>query len=904
MLRKLAIVLALAAGPVLDQSSLGQTIWVEGERPVRSTMTRHPYWYDQVRKDLLSGGDWISNWSDTKEGTADYALDVPKAGRYSLWVRANPVATKLDYALGNGAWVPIAMSDGVLDNVNVAADGKIDLRFLSWKNVGDLDLQKGRQAIRFRMHSENHFHGALDAFVLTNEPFTPSGASRPGQGGPTVPKGTWAFQPQRDPFDPKALFDLRSLNETVAGSTGFVRLSPDGEGFMLGDGTPVRFWAVTTNVQRERSAEDLAHHARFLAKRGVNMVRYHGHLEPKDKNAKAADVDQKGIEDAWKLVAAMRKEGIYTTLSPYWSANLKHVPAHWGIDGWPENASPMGLLFFDETMQAAYKSWLKALLTPPNPHTGVPLAQDPALAIFQLQNEDSLLFWTEQNIKGKARERLGRKFGAWLNKKYGTLDAAKKAWSSESMPEDDFASGLVGLHIVWQMTQQRSGGMQARLADQLHFYADTMADFNREMARYLREDLGCRQLINAGNWKTADTLRLDDVERWSYTANEVLAVNRYYSPVHIGPDQGWRINPGDTFQDDSVLKRPRDLPVSLRQVMGHPIMVTESHWVPPLSYQSEAPFLVAAYSSLSGVDTFYWFATGEAEWANQDRAPWDSASRFKWSVATPMVQGQFPAAAWMYRKGLVQTGKVVVEEHRSLDDLWQRVPPLIAEDPGYDPNRDLGDAPKRSNLKEGVDPLAFLVGAVKVAFDGKKAATKAADLSKFIDRKAKTVTSETGQLRWDHGKGICTLNAPAAQGAAGALNQAGVIKLGALTIESADPYATILAVALDERPLGESEKVLVQVGTRARPTGWVERETTFPSGDGKTTYQGKKVEDTGKMPWLIAESKLKLTLKAARVKTATVLDINGQATGDLKVERKEGSLLFTFPANALYLVLH
>jgi arabinogalactan endo-1,4-beta-galactosidase len=71
-------------------------------------------------------------------------------------------------------------------------------------------------------------------------------------------------------------------------------------------------------------------HARFLAKRGVNMVRLHGHLEPKDKNAKLTDVDAKAIDEAWKLVAAMKKEGIYVTISPYWSANLKHVPAHWG----------------------------------------------------------------------------------------------------------------------------------------------------------------------------------------------------------------------------------------------------------------------------------------------------------------------------------------------------------------------------------------------------------------------------------------------------------------------------------------------------------------------------------------------------------------------------------------------
>ena len=61
---------------------------------------------------------------------------------------------------------------------------------------------------------------------------------------------------------------------------------------------------------------------------------------------------------------------------------------------------------------------------------------------------------------------------------------------------------------------------------------------------------------------------------------------------------------------------------------------------------------MAAYQSLTGVDVFYWFGTGEAEWSNQDRAPWDSASRAKWAIGSPMVLGQFPAAALLFRKQL------------------------------------------------------------------------------------------------------------------------------------------------------------------------------------------------------------------------------------------------------------
>src|SRR5208337_168776 len=242
---------------------------------------------------------------------------------------------------------------------------------------------------------------------------------------------------------------------------------------------------------------------------------------------------------------------------------------------------------------------LKAQLTPPNPYTGIPLAKDPALAMIQIQNEDSLLFWTEQSIKGKQLELLGKQFGDWTKAKYGTLQAALRHWDGGGLPEDDPARGVLGIHIVWQFTQPRSGGFKKRLDDQPQFFAATMYRFNAEIARYLREELGCKQLINAGNWKTVDSIRLNDVERWSYTANEVLAVNGYYSPVHLGPDRGWRINKGDRFENASVLFNPRVLPLSLKQVVGFPMIVTETHWVPPLGYQSEAPFLAAAYQSLT-----------------------------------------------------------------------------------------------------------------------------------------------------------------------------------------------------------------------------------------------------------------------------------------------------------------
>jgi hypothetical protein len=745
----------------------------------------------------------------------------------------------------------------------------------------------------------------LKAVTYAKELEARQGRSRPPQGTrvATGTNGLWSFVPERDSFRADALLDLRRLNEPTAGQNGFIRLSSDKNGFVRGDGVPVRFWALNYSFQRNLDEKELSHSARFLAKRGVNLVRLGINLQSHAKNPELTDADPKEIDRAWRVIAAMKNEGIYITISPFWSADLKHVPRSWGIEDWPENQRPMGLLFFNTQLQAGYKAWLKALLVPRNPYTGIPLAQDPALALIHIQNEDSLLFWTEQNIKGKQLELLGKQFAEWAKLKYGTLEAALQEWSGSGMREDAPARSVLGIYTVWQFTQPRSGGMKKRLNDQLQFFAETMYRFNKEIVRYLREDLGCKQLINAGNWKTADSVRLSDAERWSYTPGEVLAVNRYYAPPHLGPERGWRINKGDRFQNLSVLFNPSAFPLAVRQVVGYPMMLTETHWVSPLGYQSEAAFLVAAYQSLTGLDGVCLGSTTESEWSDRDRAAWDAASRQKWNAGTPVVLGQFPAAALLFRRGDVSLGRPAVLEHRTLEQLWERVPPMIAEESGFDPNRDQGDTAKQSQIPGGVQPLAFLVGPVEVVFGSDPAKTTVVDLDRYIDREKKLVRAITGELVWDYGRGLCTVDTPRSQGATGLLKSVGPIKLRDVTINSENSYATVLVVSLDDQPLAHTGSALVQIGTRARPTGWIDHAVTFSVDGSREKINGRQIDDTGRMPWIVDGTRVTIRVRNSNLASATLLDTNGNAGRHLGVRRADEAIEVELPTEAMYVVL-
>jgi hypothetical protein len=718
-------------------------------------------------------------------------------------------------------------------------------------------------------------------------------------------RGTWVFTHPKDPFESRALLDLRSLNEKEAGASGFLKVAPDGRGFVRGDGQPIRLWAIGSDVYRKVSREEMARHARFLAKVGVNMVRIHTQLAPGKKGSRLTDVDEKEIDRIWQFVAALKKEGIYVTISPYWAT--RRDVTDWGIEDCTGVADLWGVLFFDEKLQQGYKAWVKALYEPKNPYTGIPLAKDPAVGIIQVQNEDSLLFWTTQGMKPPLLERLGKQFGRWLVQKYGSLEKAKQAWAGTGHQQDDFPSGKVGLFKVWHMTQELKGGVATRVNDEMQFYAETQRRFYADMAVFYRKELSCRQLLNASNWVTADPVRLNDAERWTYTAMDVLAVNRYTGGLHVGANNGWRIDPGHHFTNSSCLTDPRALPMNLKQVVGHPIVVTESTWVSPEGYQTEGPFLVAAYQSLTGIAGYYWFAATAAEY---DLDPClrllnlqGQHPLFKWSCSTPALQGQFPAAALIYRRGYLKQGDLVVHEERPLDDLWARKVPVIAEDRSFDPNRYQGaTGGEKSKVQGGADPLAFLVGPVEVKYGGDSARTSVIDLSKYIDNEKKTVRSITGEVRLDHGIGLCTIDAPRAQGASGFLRKAAEIQLTDVTIRSANDYATVYVVSLDDQPVRSSAKLLVQTGTMARLTGWKTKPAEFKV-DGKKDAKGYEIVATGQPPWRVVDTDMTLIIHNPKLTTATVLDTSGYPVQKVRGEQASGKFTLRLPANTLYLVL-
>ena len=83
------------------------------------------------------------------------------------------------------------------------------------------------------------------------------------------------------------------------------------------------------------------------------------------------------------------------------------------------------------------KDYARRLLGHKNPYTGLTYADDPVIAIVEINNESSLHSTDPMRLPAWYRKRIQAKFNAWLREKYGTSEALNAAWSGKAVPLSD-----------------------------------------------------------------------------------------------------------------------------------------------------------------------------------------------------------------------------------------------------------------------------------------------------------------------------------------------------------------------------------------------------------------------------------------------------------------------------------
>ncbi len=682
--------------------------------------------------------------------------------------------------------------------------------------------------------------------------------------------GSWIlWKHAAEPALSGSALDMSFLLEAPAGGHGF--LSARGDRFVFEDGTEARFYGGNffgeANFPDKADAERLAD---IVARSGANLVRLH-HLDVvapwTDKvvqrslfggqqPATTRRLDPVMLDRFEYLVHCLKRRGVYVFISHLSSRMVR--PGD-GFPG-PEAALsdlPWGLKvegMFDPFLIDLQQEYLHKLLTHRNPYTGLSLIEDPAMAMTEVVNENTLLWPRETGPFATSsdyyREMLQKRFNAWLREKVGGRPALLLRWAPGGEgrvglgENEDPAEGSVTLPASYRNVD-RSHQSDARIRDSFHFLADLQWEYFEKMRSFLN-DLGLRCPLTGSNHWTDDVIDLEQNARFDY-------VDRHSYWTH--PQGTYNYEKGQGIDPRPMVKDPEGGNVgscARRRVYGKPYTVSEWHNCLPNPYRAEGTPILAAYAALNG-----WHPLQYAYWGTFEKQP-AMINSFE-AMLDPTQMNLIPSSALLFLRGDVRESPTGYYD-------------VVAEDLVVDPLR----SPERH-------PKVALVGKYGLAFAGQGPAPE--NDPRLLERASGDgpLRSATGELTWNADEGLFTVDTPRTQGAVGFLGGRRV-ETRDVVFELDTPFAVVLVSSLTDEPVATSSRLLVATAADARWTGVL------------VSANGDKILTTGHWPFLMQPVEGRLSLAVGEGHTVFRLATNGERLGVLPVDTAEGRLVLPLEA--------
>jgi len=266
--------------------------------------------------------------------------------------------------------------------------------------------------------------------------------------------------------------DVSFLNAMPAGKNGRI-IAKGGQFVEEQTGQRVRFIGVNLAAKAAfPSHEDAERIAGRLAKLGVNIVRFH-HLQNNwDRDGGMIwkpdkvflELDPKQLDKFDYFVFALKKKGIYSNV------NLQTTRSYLPEMGFansvlqiPDFAKKIDKV--DRRMIDLQKQYARDLIGRKNPYTGLRYADDPAVMVLEINNENSLVFapWESvgaglRSLPEPFRGEVRLKWNQWLRAKYKTDGALASAWAEGVTPA---GASIVTAANKWTWENHNNADMQA-----------------------------------------------------------------------------------------------------------------------------------------------------------------------------------------------------------------------------------------------------------------------------------------------------------------------------------------------------------------------------------------------------------------------------------------------------------
>ncbi|MGC9327978.1 MAG: hypothetical protein ACP5I1_10120, partial [Candidatus Hinthialibacter sp.] len=342
-------------------------------------------------------------------------------------------------------------------------------------------------------------------------------------------EGWYEFHPANTP-DPGAI-GMQDWLETPAGKHGRITRRDDQ---LFYNGKPIKLWGLNLTFSSCSPEKQLAEkRASFYAKYGINSVRLHKYADGTgwagiQSPESFLEFDPEALDRMDYLIAQFKKHGIYTKLSSTFGVKLgpsdkKYVPFmdEFGEMRGNRVSTGHGSIYLSRELQDMQIQQIVRILQHKNPYTGLVYAKEPAIAVVELFNEDSALWFgvlSQLQTKPTLRKRAEEMFSDWLKEKYGSQEGLEKAWGKEAI--DSFAhEGFKDEHLdrrniapagnPWFYDPAQLSGSQSakkkRLLDTMLFLYEMQNQFYDRYVQAIR-GAGYSGEILASNWQAGRAL--------------------------------------------------------------------------------------------------------------------------------------------------------------------------------------------------------------------------------------------------------------------------------------------------------------------------------------------------------------------------------------------------------------
>ncbi|RYG34263.1 hypothetical protein EON81_16015 [bacterium] len=288
---------------------------------------------------------------------------------------------------------------------------------------------------------------------------------------PLTTKDAFPFVMPWDDAPDKSAIDVSFLNSAPAGKNGWI-VARDGHFFEEKTKKRVRFFGTNLGARAAfPSKEDAPKIAARLAKLGVNIVRFHhlnngwdldgGSVWKKDRVY--VEMDPVQLDKLDFFVNELKKRGIYSNM------NLQTARQYLPEMGFPASVTQLKEFAkkidkVDDRMIRLQKEYAKDLIGRTNPYTKLSYADDPAIMVVEINNENSLVGWPGESpgagleaMPPEFRAIVSEKWNAWLRRKYRDTATLKDAWTATSEP---LGASITNDASKWTYENQSNGDVQ------------------------------------------------------------------------------------------------------------------------------------------------------------------------------------------------------------------------------------------------------------------------------------------------------------------------------------------------------------------------------------------------------------------------------------------------------------